>query len=80
LNSLRNLEKRITHFREVVIPAAKTGADEAKTLYLAGEESLSAMIEAFDALQEILLKEVELELLYQNNGDVMNFRYGENNE
>jgi hypothetical protein len=80
LNELSHLEKRINRYVDVIIPASKKSAVESKTLYLAGEESLSAMIEAFATAQSTLSEYFSLVTLYQNAVDEMNFRYGENNE
>lgn len=80
LNELAHLEKRINRYVEVIIPASKKSAVESRTLYLAGEENLSVMIETFVTAQSTLSEYLALVTVYQNIVDVINFRFGDNNE
>jgi hypothetical protein len=65
---------------EAIIPASKKSAVESKTLYLAGEENLSTVIETFVTAQSTLSEYLSLVTMYQNIVDVINFRFGEENE
>lgn len=80
INNLNHLEKRINRYAETIIPASKKSAVESKTLYLAGEENLSAVIETFVTAQSTLSEYLSLVTMYQNIVDVIKFRFGEENE